>query len=259
MDIKYYDTHSHINEKEYECEIENVIKTLNQEKTITNVIGCCLESSQKAIELTKKYNVLKACVGIHPNEVINHYEDKNVFYKLDKLISENLEHIVAIGEIGIDLYYDKNQYKIQLEFLNKQIELAKKYNLPLMFHIRNAFEEMKEVILKNKDYKKVVHCFSTNYDEAKFYIENNCMISVPGILTFKNAKELQEAVRQINIDYLLAETDSPYLTPMPYRGKINYPYYVKYVYDKIAELKNMSLDEVQKKINDNAFKFFNLK
>ena len=258
--IKYYDTHSHINDVEFENEVFEVIEKLKSENILTNAIGCCLPSSIKAVELAKNNpSNVKACVGIHPNEVINYSGNEKVFEQLDKLVEQNLNHIVAIGEIGLDLFYDKSNLEQQIYFCKKQIEIAIKYNLPIMFHIRDAFEEIKPIILKYKNYKKIIHCFSTNYNQAEFYIENNCMISIPGIVTFKNAKELHEAVQKINIENLICETDAPYLTPVPDRGKKNYPSYVQYVYKEIAKIKNIDEKQLSETINNNAFKFFNLK
>lgn len=258
--IKYYDTHCHLNDEQYENELETYFETLKQENVFTNVVGFDYESSVKAVEFAKKYpNNIRACVGIHPNDCKNYVNDKDIFHKLKELVKNNLDHIVAIGEIGLDLYYEKTYLDLQYDFCRKQIEIAKEFNLPVMFHIREAFNEIKPIIEENKDHKKIIHCFTTNIDEAKFYLANNCIISIPGVVTFKNAVALCEAIKEIDIEYLVGETDAPYLTPIPFRGKKNYPHYVKYVYEKIAELKQCELDDVIKKLNQNAFKFFNLK
>lgn len=260
--MKYFDTHSHIADYYYDNEIDQYIKTLIENDIFTNAIGCDLESSIRSINLAKKYpNNIKACVGIHPNDVKKYINDKTIFYKLDELIKNNTEHIVAIGEIGLDFFYDKNDeqnIKNQIYFCNKQIELAHKYNLPIMYHIRDAFEKIKPIIKQNNHHKQIIHCFSTDIIQANYFIENNCLISIPGIVTFKNAISLQEAIKSIDINYLVAETDSPYLTPVPYRGKKNYPHYVQYVYEQIAKLKKMDLEKTRKQINQNALKFFNI-
>lgn len=257
--IKYYDTHSHLNMEEYENEISDCIKNLEINNTFTNCVGCDFPSSVKAVELAKKYpNLMKACVGIHPNEIQEYLKDNLIFEKLDNLIFENREHIVGIGEIGLDFYYSekfKNEQKI---FCIKQIELGIKYNLPIMFHLRNAFDEIKPIIEKYKNIKKLIHCFSSNLNEANYYLSKECLISIPGIITFKNAINLQEAVKEIDLDKLVVETDSPYLTPVPFRGKKNYPHYVKYTVEFIAQIKKISVSEVEKKVLQNAKDFFNV-
>ena len=138
--IKYYDTHSHLNMEEYQDELSDCIKNLEINNTFTNCVGCDLQSSIKAVELAKKHpNLMRACIGIHPNEIENYLSDDLIFEKLDKLILENRESIVAIGEIGLDFYYSDKLKKEQEIFCIKQIELGIKYNLPIMFHLRNAF------------------------------------------------------------------------------------------------------------------------
>ena len=258
--IMYFDVHSHLNDEVYQEEINDYLQYLSKENIWTNIIGCDLESSKKAIEISKQsFQNIKAIVGIHPNNINDYPSIDDAINMLDNLIASNKKYIVAIGEIGIDLYYEGSNLEKQIDFCIKQIELSKKHNLPIMFHIRNAFEEIKPIISNIKNLKKIIHCFSTNIDEAKFYIENNCLLSIPGIITFNNAKSLQEAIKEIPIEYLLAETDSPYLTPSPFRGKINYPHYVKYVYKKISELKNENEEIIREKLNKNALEFFSLK
>lgn len=194
--IKYYDTHSHLNMSEYENELEECIKQLEKNNTFTNCVAFDFKSSVRAIELSKKYNkYMRACVGIHPNDIEQYLNDKDIFNKLDELISNNREYIVGIGEIGLDFYYDDKFKKEQIHFCNEQIKLGIKHNLPIMFHLRNAFQEIKPIIENFKDVKKLIHCFSSNLEEAKYYVSQNCLISIPGIVTFKNATSLQEAVK----------------------------------------------------------------
>lgn len=258
--IKYFDVHSHLNEKSYNDLIDNAINNLKQNGIFTNVIGFDLDSSIKAIELAKTNpSNIKACIGIHPNNVNDYINNKDIFVQLDKLISENLDHITAVGEIGLDLFYQKENLELQKEFCKNQIFIAKKYNLPIMYHIREAFEEIKPFIIENKNYKQIVHCFTSNSIQAEFYISNNCLLSIPGVVTFKNATDLQEVIKNYDLKHFVAETDSPYLTPVPFRGKLNYPHFVKYVYEKIAEIKNMDVNKVITSINENVKKFFNLK
>lgn len=255
--IKYYDTHSHLNMEEYQDELKDCIKNLEINNTFTNCVGCDLKSSIKAVELANQYpNLMKACVGVHPNEVENYLNDDLIFKKLDELIAKNRNSIVAIGEIGLDFYYSDKFKKEQEIFCNRQIELGIKYNLPIMFHLRNAFDEIKPIIEKYQNIKKLIHCFSSNLNEANFYLSKNCYISIPGIVTFKNATSLQEAVKEIDLNKLVVETDSPYLTPVPFRGKKNYPHYVKHTVEFIAKIKELPISEVEKKVLQNAKEFF---
>lgn len=255
--VKYYDTHSHLNMSDYKDEIEECINHLRESQTFTNCVSFDFESSQRSVMLCKKYNdVMKSCVGIHPNDIERYIDDKDIFNKLDKLIEENREYIVAIGEIGLDFYYSDKFKKEQFHFCREQIKLGIKHKLPIMFHLRNSFNEIKEIIEEFKNVKKLIHCFSSTYEEAEYYVSKDCMISIPGIVTFKNATSLQEAVKKIDLDRIVTETDSPFLTPVPFRGKRNYPHYVKYTVAEIAKLKSLDEEEVRKKVLANAKNFF---
>lgn len=257
--IKYYDTHSHLNMEEYKDEIESCFNDLKENNTFTNTVAFDFKSSIRAIELARQYsNYTRACVGIHPNDIEQYLNDKEIFKKLDELIANNREYIVGIGEIGLDFYYDDKFKKEQVYFCHEQIKLGIKHNLPIMFHLRNAFSEIKPIIEEYKDVKKLIHCFSSNLEEAKYYIGQKCIVSIPGIVTFKNANLLQEAVKWIDLDYIVTETDSPFLTPVPFRGKRNYPHYVRYTVEAIAKLKNLDLQEVETKTLNNAKHFFKI-
>ena len=257
--IKYYDTHSHLNMSEYDEEIENCIKELRETKTFTNCVSFDFESSEKSVYLSRKYSdVMRSCVGIHPNDVERYVDDKDIFRKLDKLILDNRNYIVGIGEIGLDFYYSDKWKSEQIHFCIEQIKLGIKHKLPIMFHLRNSFNEIKPIIEKFDDVKKLIHCFSSNLDEANYYLSKGCFISIPGIVTFKNALSLQEAVASIDIEKMVVETDSPFLTPIPFRGKRNYPQYVKYTIDKISELKKSDSEEIRKQVLKNAINFFNI-
>ncbi|BAC44604.1 TatD family deoxyribonuclease [Malacoplasma penetrans] len=257
--IKYYDTHSHLNMDVYDNEIEECIKQLKENQTFTNCVAYDFNSSVKAVELSKKYSdCMKACVGIHPNDIEQYFGDKDIFNKLDNLITNNRNHIVGIGEIGLDFYYSSELKKEQIHFCIEQIKLGVKHNLPIMFHLRNAFEDIKPIIENFKDIKKLIHCFSSNLEEAKYYVSQKCFISIPGIVTFKNALSLKEAVQWIDINCMVTETDSPYLTPVPFRGKQNYPHYVKHTVEEIAKLKNLEVDVVSEKVLNNAKNFFGI-
>ncbi|EGZ31176.1 TatD family hydrolase [Malacoplasma iowae] len=263
MKIKYYDTHSHINLEPQLSELENILKTMEDENTITNLIGVDIESSKSSIELSRKYpNILKCAIGFHPESVDVYKENMDeVINQLEDLIKNNLDIIVAIGEIGLDYTYDNFDKNLQKYLFKKQIELAIKYDLPINIHNRDASDDVIE-ILKEYNYKKVmIHCFYLNYEYAKKFLDINCFLSIPGMVTFKNKSlnEFRECIKHIPIEKMVVETDSPYLTPEPFRGKMNYPYYVKYVVEKIAEIKEMDVEEARKILLNNSLNFFKIK
>lgn len=263
-EVKYYDTHSHINLDPLNKETVVIIDEMRQKGFITNCVGVDLKSSYEAVNLAKKYSdVIRACVGIHPSDIDQYLSNfDKVINELDNLVKNNLDWIVAIGEVGFDFYRNQNNQFVmsnQKKFLEAQANIAKKYQLPLMLHIRDAFNEC-VTFLKTFKYDKVlIHCFSTNLQEALEYLKIGCLISIPGIVTFKNAISLKEAVKQIPLQKMVIETDSPYLAPTPYRGKTNYPLYVSYVAKEIATIKNENLELVEKTVLDNALNFFKWK
>lgn len=263
MNPKYYDTHSHMNLEPISNEVITIVENMRNNNFITNCVGVDLPSSIQAVKLAKQYpDIIKACVGIHPSDVLQYESvfDKTI-NELDELVKNNLDCVVGIGEVGYDFYRNEKDKSlaIQKKFLYSQFEIAKKYNLPIMLHLRDAFNESIDFI-KDINYSKVlIHCFSSIWNEAKAYLDLGCMISIPGIVTFKNAIPLKEAVKNIPIEKMVIETDSPFLTPMPYRGKTNYPTYVNYVAKEIAELKNLDLEYVEKTLLNNALNFFNWK
>lgn len=259
--INYYDTHSHLNLDPLTKDVSKITEAMRQKGFITNCVGVDLKTSYEAINLAKKHpDIIRACVGIHPSD-INQYLpnfDKTIS-KLDDIVKNNLNYVVAIGEVGFDFYRNKNdvhEISNQKKFLEAQANIAKKYNLPLMLHIRDAFNECISFLRFFKYDKVIIHCFSTNLQEALEYLKIGCLISIPGIVTFKNATSLKEAVKQIPLQKMVIETDSPYLAPTPYRGKTNCPLYVSYVAQEIATIKNQDLEIVKKVVLENALNFF---
>lgn len=262
--VNYYDTHSHLNLNPLNKDATKIIEEMRQKGFITNCVGVDLSTSYQAINLAKKFpDIIKACVGIHPSDINQYLTNFNkVIDELDNLVKDNLDYIVAIGEVGFDFYRNQSDSFVisnQKRFLEVQANIAKKYNLPLMLHIRDAFNECIS-FLKLFNYDKVlIHCFSTNLQEALEYLKIGCLISIPGIVTFKNAVDLKEAVKQIPLQKMVIETDSPYLAPTPYRGKTNNPLYVSYVAQEIASIKNENLEFVKKIVLENALNFFRWK
>lgn len=243
------DTHCHLNYEDY----ENLDQIIN-EKNIMIASGCDDKTNKEVLELVKKYNNVYGSIGIHPQEIDNITE--NSF----KYIEENLNNpkIVAIGEIGLDYYWIKDNKEKQKEVFEHQLKLATKYNKPVVIHSREAIQDTYN-ILKKYNLKGSIHCFSSSLEMAKEFIKLGYKIGVGGTLTFKNSKNLQNIVKELDLKNILLETDSPYLTPEPFRGKKNNPNNVYYVASKIAELKDMELTEVLNVLNNNAIEEFDLK
>jgi TatD DNase family protein len=247
------DTHAHLNSEEYNLDIEAVLKRakLNDVLRII-VIGMDLFHNLKAIELAKMYEMIEATVGVHPS-----YVDYTSTDHLEELIEKH--HVVAIGECGIDLYWNKDNVELQKKVFIEQIKLAEKYKLPLVIHTRSSFEEAYQCLLPFKGkVTGVFHCFSSDLVDAKRAIELGFYIGVDGPITYKNAKDIKEIVTALDLKHILVETDSPYLTPAPNRSKRNEPANLVDVVRTISELKGISIDEVKKQTTYNAIHLFNL-
>ena len=217
------------------------------------VVGFDKESSLKALELSKKYDFIYLSVGLHPSEVKKE-EDKELIWLKDIL---NNEKVISIGEIGLDYYWDKTFKEEQKHYFKKQIELAKEYNLPIIVHCRDAVQDCFD-ILKDSNVKGVMHCYSGSLEMAKEFIKRGYYLGIGGVVTFKNAVEIKRVVEEIDINFLLSETDSPYLTPVPFRGKLNQPAYTKYVVEEIAKIKNLPMEKVEETLEENTKRLFNI-
>lgn len=260
MKYKLYDTHCHVNIEQLFPKHDELLKAFDQENIYINVVGTTLEDSVLANDITKKYNNCSACIAVHPNDVQQHNleEVKTTF---EQMLSTPNNKIVGIGECGLDFYYTDQYKAIQYQFLDMHLELANKYKKPLMLHIRNAHKELVEY-LNNKEILVpiIFHCFSQDIETYQLLEQLPTKIirfySIPGVVTFKNAKALQEVIPLIKNEQLLVETDAPFLTPHPFRGKENNSLYLKYTIEKIAELKNVSVDQIKQLTFDNAYNLF---
>lgn len=248
------DTHMHLYDKKFDEIREEVIKESN-EAGITKMIacGCDYETSLKCIELSEKYDFIYAAVGIHPSEAHKiDYEDLSWIYELAKH-----EKVVAIGEIGLDYYWDKTYIDIQKKLFIKQIKIAKELNLPIIIHSRDSINDTYS-ILKDNRVNGVLHCFSGSLEMAREFVKLGYYLGVGGVLTFNNSKEIKKVVSEISLDKLLTETDAPYLAPVPFRGTINKPAYIPYIIRKIAEIKNIDIEYTENKLYQNAHDLFKL-
>jgi TatD DNase family protein len=252
-----FDTHAHLNAIQYEEDIVEVIERAKSENvTHIVVVGFDKDTIKKAMELTDQYDMIYAAVGWHPVDAIDMTDDDL------KWIKELASHpkVVAIGEMGLDYYWDKSPRDIQKEVFRKQIQLAREVQLPIIIHNREATEDVIKILQEENasEVGGVMHCFTGSLEVAKQCMDMNFYISFGGPVTFKNAKKPKEVAVEIPIDRLLIETDCPYLTPHPFRGKRNEPSYVKYVAEQIATLKELSVEEIARKTSDNAMRLFGI-
>lgn len=248
------DTHAHINTKDFEKILDQTIKNAKDNK-VNKIfaIGMDYETSLKAVNIANNYNNIYATVGIHPA-----YVDNSNHLALDELY--NNEKVIAVGEIGIDYYWRTDNKILQEKVFEEQVLKAIKLDLPIIVHVRNSFDETYEIVKKYKDkVKGVFHCFSSSLEDALKVIELGFLIGVDGPITFKNNEPIRSIVEQVDLKHILIETDSPYLSPVPFRGKKNEPANLKYIAKKIAEIKNITLDEVINTTTSNAIKLFKLK
>ena len=250
----FIDTHCHISEEYYES-IDKIILD-NEIAGIEKIIisGCDKKEIVNSINYINKYRNVYATIGYHPSEAesitIEDLED------LEKLVQEN-KKIVGIGEIGLDYHYNNENKLKQKEIFKKQLLLAEKLNLPVVIHSRDATKDTIEILKKYK-VKGVIHCFSGSLETAITYISMGFKLGIGGIITFKNCK-LSEVLENVSLSDIVLETDSPYLTPEPFRGKINSSKYIPLIAEKISKIKKVSLSEVSTCTLENTYNIFDLK
>ncbi|HLR11698.1 MAG TPA: TatD family hydrolase [Sporosarcina sp.] len=251
------DTHVHLNADQYEEDVEEVIERA-REAGVTKmvVVGFDRKTITKAMELVEQYPFLYAVVGWHPVDAIDCTEEDLAW------IESLAEHpkVVAIGEMGLDYHWDKSPKDIQQQLFRKQIQLAKRVKLPIVIHNRDATADVVR-ILEEEDAKEVggiMHAFGGSVETAQQCIDMNFYISLGGTVTFKNAKAPKKIAAEIPLEKLLVETDAPYLTPHPYRGKRNEPFYVTLVAEEIARIKEISVEEVASVTTKNALNLFQI-
>ena len=244
------DSHAHIISEFYN-NIDEIVKTI-KDKGIIDVINCGdgINTSKEVIEINKKYDILKPAVGIHPENI----SDNSNIDELEELIKSN--KIYAVGEIGLDYYWNKENKDDQKDLFIKQLDLAIKYDLPVIIHTRDSIQDCYD-ILKVRNNRGVIHCFTGSIEMAKLFIKKGYKLGIGGVLTFKNSN-LYKVIESIDLDDILLETDSPFLSPEPFRGQTNIPSNVYYVASRIAEIKNISVEEVIDITRKNASKLFDI-
>ena len=253
------DSHAHIQGKEYAGEAEAVISRAREagvEKII--VVGGAgdLSSNQAAVALADSYGNLYATVGMHPHDAKDVGEDE--LQEVKALTTR--PKVIAVGETGLDFYYNHSPHNIQRDIFTRFIHMARETGLPLVVHERDAHKDVAE-LLRGEGLGKingVIHCFTGDYEAARNYLDLGFYLSFTGIITFKNAQPLREVVRKVPLERMFVETDSPYLTPVPHRGKRNEPAYVRFVAETIAEIKKLPFAEVARVTTENVRELFRI-
>ena len=249
----YIDTHCHLY-KEYYNSIDDVIKESMEEGVCKFIVnGCDMKSNKEAMELAHKYDNVYAAIGFHPTE-LDDFKDEYFKWLEDNI---NDKKVVAVGEIGLDYHYDNTNREKEIYVFKKQLDIAKKYNKPIIVHSRDAIGDTYD-ILKKYNLRGSIHSYSGSLEMAKEFIKLGYMLGVGGVVTFKNAKNIKEVIKNINLEYMLLETDSPYLTPEPFRGTANSPKYIPLIAKEISNIKDIKEADISRATTNNAERIFDL-
>ncbi len=245
-----FDTHAHYDDGQFDEDRAELLASMaeNGVGTIVNV-SASYASCERVTDMVRDYPFLYAAVGVHPDEVGDLNEESFAWMKA--LFTR--EKVVAVGEIGLDYYWEKESHEIQKKWFIRQLELAGELGLPVVIHSREAAADTMEIMKRYaKGLKGVIHCYSYSREMAKEYVKMGFYIGVGGVVTFKNARKLKETVEEIPLASIVLETDCPYLAPVPYRGKRNHSAYIRYVAEEVARLKGLSCEEVIRQTEKNA-------
>jgi len=251
------DSHAHLEMQEFKRDLEAVIQRAKESGVgYTFTVGTEKKDWERALEIANSHPSIYAILGVHPH---NAKEIDDQTYPMLKEFCRNGK-VKAYGEIGLDFFRNLSPRDIQLKRFREQIGLAKELGLPIVVHDREAHQETLEILKSEKaeECRGIIHCFSGDYDMAKVCIDMGFYISIPGSITFKNAESFREIVKKIPLEFLLVETDAPFLTPVPFRGKRNEPSYVRYTAQKLAEIKNIPFEKVAKVTTENALRVYRL-
>ena len=251
-----FDTHAHYDDEQFDTDRDELLNSMETGGIGTIVdAGSTLESWDRILELTEKYPFVYGAIGIHPDEVgtLNEDEMKRMSALLDR------KKIVAVGEIGLDYYWDKENHDIQKKWFVRQLDLAREKNMPVIIHSREAAADTMDIMKEHAaGMKAVIHCYSYSVEMAREYVKMGYYIGVGGVVTFKNAKKLKAVVEEIPLERILLETDCPYLAPVPFRGKRNSSLNLPYVAEEIAGLKGITSEEVIQQTEKNARELYAL-
>lgn len=252
-----FDTHTHYDDTKFDGIRDEILEKL-PENGINYVLnaGINIETGVKSRMLAEKYPFVYFAAGIHPSDAFSVQDEEGTLDALRELLSH--PKALAVGEIGLDYHYDFSPPEAQRKWVSLQLSLAEELSLPVIIHDREAHGDCMKLVLDYPDVRGVFHSFSGSAEMAKELIKRGWYISFTGVITFKNARRLAEVVRSIPLDRMMIETDCPYLTPHPYRGKLNSSLFLKYTAEKIAEIKGISYDEVCRVTTQNALEFFGI-
>ena len=260
--MEFFDNHAHLDDEKFDNDREEIIEKIHDEDIEFISAGYSLEGSKKAIELSKKYDFIYATVGISPNDIPQTEEELwKMLEEIEKLAKENSK-VLAVGEIGLDYYWEKDEKmrELQRKAFIEQINMANRLALPIVIHTREAVMDTLKILKENNvENKGVFHCCPLNRELVKEGLKLGFYISFAGPITFKNSKNANEIIGMVPNDRMLIETDSPYLSPEPLRGRRNDPRNVKYIANKIADVKGISIEEVGKITYENAKRIFKIK
>lgn len=250
-----FETHAHYDDDAFDQDRDALLQSMTAHgiEKIVNV-GASMRGVEDTVKLMEKYPFVYGAVGIHPDEVGELNEEK--MKRLRKLCDH--EKTVAVGEIGLDYYWDKENHETQKKWFVRQMDLAKETGLPIIVHSRDAAKDTLDIMKAERadNLSGVIHCYSYSKEQAKEYMNMGYFLGIGGVVTFKNGKKLKEVVEYAPLDYLLLETDAPYMAPEPYRGKRNCSAYLTYVAEMIAEIKGVSYKEVVDITRENARRLF---
>lgn len=250
------DTHAHYDDEQFDTDRDELLKSMHDGGIglIVNAAST-LESWGKIQRLTEEYPFVYGAVGIHPDEAGTLTEEH--MSEMERLL--DLEKIVAVGEIGLDYYWDNESHDVQKKWFIRQLELAKRKDMPVIIHSREAAADTMEIMRGYASgMRAVIHCYSYSVEMAREYVKMGYYIGIGGVVTFKNAKKLVNVVKEIPLTSIVLETDCPYLAPVPYRGKRNSSLYLPYVAEKIAEIKGVSIEEVVRQTEENSRMLYDL-
>lgn len=254
-----FDTHAHFDDARYDDDRDKLMQTM-QEKGVRHIVnvGASLRGCFDSVRLANKYDFIYPAIGIHPSDSVILEEDEDNFEKVKRMAA--LKEVVAVGEIGLDYYWDEPDRDIQKKWFRAQLDLARELGKPVNIHSRDAAQDTVD-IMKEKHAEEIggiIHCFSYGVEMAKIFLDMGFYLGIGGVVTFKNGKKLKEVVEFTPIDRIVIETDSPYLSPEPYRGKRNNSMYLENVVKTIADIKGLTVDEVKRITYENALKVYRL-
>lgn len=253
-----FDSHAHYDDEAFDGDREEVLASLRENGIgIVVNVGASLEGTKRTVQLTQKYPFVYGAAGVHPDEVGELNEERFLWLREQCM----QEKIVAVGETGLDYYWDKENHELQKKWFIRQLRLAKELELPVIVHSREAAADTMEILKQeyNAQTRVVIHCYSYFVEMAREYLKMGYYLGIGGVLTFKNAKKLKEVVCEAPLERLLLETDCPYLAPVPHRGERNDSRYLSYVAEALASLKGCSVEEVIRVTEENARSFYGIR